>query len=45
VSIRFGTLDGDPQVRPQYHTFVGAAAPWDTLPDDGVPRHEGPIGA
>jgi hypothetical protein len=40
VSIRFGSLDGDPGIRPQYHSFVGARAPWDELPDDGLPRYE-----
>jgi hypothetical protein len=41
VSVRFGALDGDPQIRPQYHSFTGAPAPWDTLPDDGLPRFAG----
>jgi hypothetical protein len=40
VSVRLGSLDGDPQIRPQYHTFVGARATWDELPDDGLPRYE-----
>jgi hypothetical protein len=40
VSIRFGTLDGDPEHRPDFHTFVAEAPPWDTLPD-GAPRHDG----
>jgi hypothetical protein len=39
VSVRFGALDGDPELRPQYHTFVGSRAPWDELPDDGSPRY------
>jgi len=39
VSIRFGALDGDPEIRPEYHTFVASAAPWDVLPDDGLPRY------
>jgi hypothetical protein len=43
VSIRFGALDGDPSIRPQYHTFVGSKAPWDVLPDDGTPRHGGAL--
>jgi hypothetical protein len=42
VSIRLGSLDGDPGIRPQYHTFVGSKAPWDELPDDGLPRYDGP---
>jgi hypothetical protein len=24
VSVRLGSLDGDPRIRPEYHTFVGA---------------------
>jgi hypothetical protein len=41
ISVRFGSLDGDPGIRPEYHTFVGSAAPWDVLPDDGLPRYAG----
>jgi hypothetical protein len=39
VSVRFGTLDGDPGIRPQFHAFVDSRAPWDELPDDGLPRY------
>jgi len=45
VSVRFGALDGDPGIRPQYHSHAGSAAPWDQLPDDGLPRHPGPAPA
>jgi hypothetical protein len=38
VSIRFGTLDGDPGIRPQYRSHAASAAAWDQLPDDGLPR-------
>ena len=38
VSIRLGSLDGDPGIRPQFHTFVGSKAPWAELCDDGLPR-------
>ncbi|HWF74064.1 MAG TPA: GFA family protein [Solirubrobacteraceae bacterium] len=38
VSIRMGTFDGDPGVRPGYHQFVAYAAPWEPIPDDGLPR-------
>ncbi len=41
ISVRFGSLDGDPELRPQYHTFVASKAPWDELPDDGLPRYDG----
>ena len=39
VSIRLGTLDGDPGIRPQYRTFVASKAPWDDLPEDGLPHY------
>jgi hypothetical protein len=38
VSVRLGALDADPGVRPSYHQFVAYAAPWEPLPDDGLPR-------
>ena len=41
VSIRLGSLDGDPGIRPQYHSFVDSRAPWDALPDDGLTRFGG----
>jgi len=42
VSIRLGTLDDDPGIRPQYHSFAADVPPWDRLPDDGLPRYDGP---
>jgi hypothetical protein len=42
VSIRLGSLDGDPRIRPQYHSFVDSRSVWDELPDDGLPRYPGP---
>ncbi|HEX7940375.1 MAG TPA: GFA family protein [Gemmatimonadaceae bacterium] len=39
VAIRLGALDGDPVVRPEFHTFVGSAAPWERIPYDGLPRY------
>ena len=39
ISIRLGTVDGDPGIRPQWHTFTAYAAPWEPLPDDGLPRY------
>lgn len=41
VSIRLGALDGDPQIRPQYHSFAADVPPWDTLAEDGLPRFDG----
>jgi hypothetical protein len=40
VSVRLGAIDGDPGIRPQYHQFTASAAPWQPLPDDGLPRYE-----
>ena len=40
VSIRLGSLDGDPGIRPQFHHYVASRAPWDELPDDGLPRYD-----
>ncbi len=39
VGIRIGTFDGDPGVRPTAHFFVDYAAPWEPIPNDGLPRH------
>ncbi len=41
VSIRLGSLDRDPGIRPQFHAFTASAASWETLRDDGLPRHAG----
>ena len=37
-SVRMGALDGDPGIRPGAHQFTAYAAPWQPLPDDGLPR-------
>ena len=39
VGVRLGSLDADPGVRPQWHQFVAYAAPWEPLPEDGLPRY------
>lgn len=39
VSIRLGTVDGDPGIRPQYHTHVGSRAVWNDIHDD-LPQYE-----
>ncbi len=39
VSVRFGVFDSDPGIRPSCRQFVAYAAPWDPLPDDGLPRY------
>jgi hypothetical protein len=40
VSIRLGTLDDDPGIRPQFHTFTADAPPWLPVADDGLPRYD-----
>lgn len=45
LAVRMGTFDGDPGIRPQYHQRVETAAVWEALPDDGLPRYEGPAPA
>jgi hypothetical protein len=42
VAVRLGVFDGDPGIRPQYHQRVETAAVWEAIPDDGLPRYEGP---
>jgi hypothetical protein len=39
VSVRLGTLDDDPEIRPSYHSFVEDVPAWDQLADDGLPRY------
>jgi hypothetical protein len=39
VRLRMGAFDGDPGVRPTARQFVAYAAPWEQIPDDGLPRH------
>jgi hypothetical protein len=39
MSVRLGAFDGDPGVRPSWHTFVDYAPPWEPVPDDGLERH------
>ena len=39
ISVRMGATDSDPGIRPSYHQFVADAAPWETIPADGLPRY------
>jgi len=39
ISVRLGTFDTDPGIRPQWRQFVDYAASWEPIPDDGLPRH------
>jgi hypothetical protein len=38
-SVRLGVFDSDPEIRPSYRQFVAYAAPWEPIPDDGLPRY------
>jgi hypothetical protein len=37
--VRMGAFEGDPGVRPSYRAWVSSAAPWEPIPDDGLPRY------
>ena len=39
ISVRLGAFDEDPGVRPSSRQFVAYAAPWEPIPDDGLPRY------
>lgn len=39
IGVRLGALDSDPGIRPGAHQYVAYAAPWESLPDDGLPRY------
>jgi hypothetical protein len=39
VGVRLGAFDVDPRIRPGMRQFVAYAAPWEAIPDDGLPRH------
>lgn len=41
VVVRFGALDGDPGIAPQWRQWVASAPAWAPVPDDGLPRFEG----
>jgi hypothetical protein len=38
MGVRFGVFDDDPGIRPAYRQYVAYAAPWEPIPDDGLPR-------
>ncbi len=39
VNVRLGAFDEDPGIRPSYRQFVDYAAPWEAIPEDGLPRY------
>jgi len=42
IVIRLGAIDGDPGIHPEYRQWVSSAASWEEIPDDGLPRYQGP---
>ena len=38
ISVRLGTVDGDPGLRPSFHQWAAEAPAWDPFPEDGLPR-------
>jgi hypothetical protein len=38
AGVRLGVLDRDPGVPASYRQYVAYAAPWEPIPDDGLPR-------
>ena len=45
VAIAAGTVEGTTGVRTAAHWYVGQKGDWYSLPDDGLPRHEGSAAA
>jgi hypothetical protein len=41
--VRMGVIDGDPGIRMQGHQYLANAAVWEPIPDDGLPRFNGPF--
>jgi hypothetical protein len=39
MSVRMAAFEGDPGVRPSWRAWVGNAAPWEPIPDDGLERY------
>jgi hypothetical protein len=39
VGVRLGAFDSDPGIKPAWRQFVAYAAPWEEIPDDGLPRY------
>jgi hypothetical protein len=40
ASVRLSAIDSPFDQRPESHIFVRSVAPWETLPDDGLPRYD-----
>jgi hypothetical protein len=40
ASVRLSALDTPPERKPGRHIFMRSVAPWESVPEDGVPRFE-----
>jgi hypothetical protein len=40
TGVRLTALDEQGGITPEMHIWVRSVAPWETLPDDGLPRHD-----
>lgn len=40
TGVRLPALDEQTHVAPEVHIWVRSVASWETLPDDGLPRHD-----
>jgi hypothetical protein len=41
ISVRLGTFDEDPGIRPSTRQWLDRAAAWEEIPDDGIARYPG----
>jgi hypothetical protein len=42
VGVRLGALHGDPGIAPRWRQWMSSAVDWAPIPDDGLPRFDGP---
>jgi hypothetical protein len=40
ASVRLSAIDTGLEQKPDAHSYVRSVAPWETLPDDGLPRYD-----
>jgi hypothetical protein len=42
MGVRIGALDGPPGIAPRWRQWLSSAIDWAPIPDDGLPRFDGP---
>ena len=42
VGVRFGALHASPGITPRWRQWMSSAVDWAPIPDDGLPRFDGP---